>query len=276
MRGDAEVAGQLIHTSGGPRLELTDLATRSTRTIADLSSYSRGIGRIGGLYRGSIVLAHQDTSLDRYVGIVDMNGSDFRRLWRGQEPTVIRHDNSIVFCADGFGGDSLIPILLGHVDSPSQMDTLGWTHVETAGFLAGWPARPVEMDSGWVAVVGPDAAIWKVNVQTRVWRRIGREAWWPRLWSSRLRTLVCWPVMSQRTMILHVDDGRTEEVKGFKRMSAIAPAAGTDSCLVKTPGPPIPGRDSWEVWVYDWRTRRPGGIVLRDFNFADGAIWIRD
>lgn len=270
------LSGSIVTSHAGADVRVLDLASGREHKVFDWGFATRAPAGIGGIVDSSIIVAHEDGRGGWDVVRVRLDGRAAVPLWKGAHPTVVDAGRSVVFYAERSEADSVAALMLAHPGSEVRPRLLGYVG-RVGGAEDPWwrycPA-PVEMDSGFVAVVGTDRALWKIDVATGQWRRLGHAGLVPEFWQATRKTLVCWrgPGSRERVGL----DTRTGQVRGIPRLSGMAgyaPSRAMNVALAVLPGPPRLMRDSWDLKLYDW-DRGTVRTVVADTYFAGRALWL--
>ena len=253
------------------RIQLDNWA--STRLMEGWST-SRGSGGVGGIYRDVAIVGMQDKGYGAGVGIyeVPLGGGAARRLSTGDVPRVTADGKWIVFCGLGREGRDDVPLFRMAVGGGGA-DSFGVVRdMRTeVGWLGGYAA--VALDSDCVAVVGPEGGVWRYKVGSGQRARVGGAGLVPEFWEGTTGQLVCARAGERRNHVaLNIRTGETRELPALYGAVGYASSRRGGLTLFVRPGRPRPGRDSWQLMVYEWSSGK-SYVVRPDFYFAENGIW---
>lgn len=255
--------GYIVGTDRGSGLGRFGLRQHTWKELADWDLDSGGSAGVGGM-QGSIALMSTRgylSEIGSVIVLVDTSTGRVDTVGTGCYPTVLeKHAGVLWYQLDGVASNRGRLIWRETARSP-RADTLGEVVAPSSKWFEVMSAA-VEMDSGLVASVGADGAIWRVDLRSRTWQRLGHAGLVPRFWQPSERLLVCSDDQSGAKVVgISADGGRSVEVPGLRGMRAYAPSRTAPISLAIVPTKWALPYDDTRLIAYDWKTGRVGTLT---------------
>jgi hypothetical protein len=272
------IGGMLYGTDGGHNVVVIDGVSGRKHEVARWTASLQPVVGLSDQISGEVFISGSD--VDRPYGESRIRAINVRngnvRIWgRGVYPTVSHTARAILYYADQAAKDSVIGLVMrGHAED-ARPETLGYVRpLSRSGSWWRGVSAPVEIDSGFVATVGPDGAVWKVHPVSRRWRRIGERGLLPRWWHADGRVLVCSGGDDLLKVVALRDGGRSvRTLETLNEMIAYGEGPKNRSFVV-VPGWPAVFVDSWTLKSYDWSSGRMSTVRVGT-HMSGRVVWSR-